>query len=244
MGVENITFYENLLSVRNIKLKLYAKLSQPRSLNVEADGIIALGKTDYAVKVGRDPATNKYALTVETANLPMFDIVTAIGATFLPSGLQTTLKQDFQFNILSAILVFPFEAQPPQIQLSGTPGQKGVQLTAVAFKYSGKIRLIQKFDFGSFNIADLIKEMFGVSLHKLKILNQKVNINFLLSPRTIKGVKLSIPEFEGFSLSQGISIKAPLDWPSDCSSDAFCNVAQKLLGGVLREQLQMHNCLH
>ena len=63
MFLENITFYENLLSVRNIKLKLYAKLSQPRSLNVEADGIIALGKTDYAVKVGRDPATNKYALT-------------------------------------------------------------------------------------------------------------------------------------------------------------------------------------
>ena len=235
MFLEKITFYENLLSVRNIKLKLYAKLSKPRSLNVEASGIIALGKTDYAVKVGRDPATTKYALTVETASLPIFGIVTAISASFLPNDLQTILERAFQFNILNAKVVYPFGAQPPQIQLSGTAklfGQKGVQLTAVAFKYSGKIRLIQKFDFGSFNIADLIKEMFGVSLHKLKILNQRVDIKFVLSPRTIKGVKLSIPEFKGFSLSQGISIKAPLDWPSDCSSDAFCNVAQTLLGGA------------
>ena len=46
-------------------------------------------------------------------------------------------------------------------------------------------------------------------------------------------ISLSSPEFEGFgtSLSQGISIKTPLDWPSDCSSDEFCNVAQILLKG-------------
>ena len=119
---------------------------------------------------------------------PMFDIVTAIGATFLPSSLQTTLKQDFQFNILSATLVFPFEAQPPQIQLSVTTeifNQKGVKITAVGFKFNGKIILIQKFDFGMFSIADLIHTLVGMSLHKLKILNQKVHIKLVLSPSTI-----------------------------------------------------------
>ena len=119
--------------------------------------------------------------------------------------------------------------------MSGKPelfGQKSVEMTAVAFKYSGKIRLIQKFNFGSFNIADLIQKLVGVSLHKLKILDQIVNIEFLLSPSTVKGVSFSIPEFNGFSFDQGISLQAPLDWPSGCDSDAFCKVAKVLLGGV------------
>ena len=60
-----------------------------------------------------------------------------------------------------------------------------------------------------------------------------MKIEFLLSPSTIKGVSFSnIPEFEGFNFDQGISIKAPLDWPSGCNSDAFCKVAKALLGGV------------
>ena len=59
-----------------------------------------------------------------------------------------------------------------------------------------------------------------------------MNIKFVLSPTTIQGVKLSVPAFKGYSLDQGISITAPLDWPSDCSSDEFCNVAYSLLGGA------------
>ena len=177
MFLNKVTFYENLLSIKNIQLKLIAKLTAPRSLSAEASGIIALGDTDYAIDLSRDPATTKYALTVTTEELPLSSIVTAIGATFLPDDLQTILEQVFDFNILNAKVVYPFGAQPQQLIVSGTPelfGQKSVKMTVVAFRYSRKIRLIQKFKFGSFNFADLIKKLVGVSLHKLKILDQKM----------------------------------------------------------------------
>ena len=235
MYLEKITFFEDILAIKDAQLKLSASFSNSIRVDAEASGIIALGDMDYAVSIGRDAATNKYAITVETDNLPIFSIVTAIGATFLPDDLQLILESALQFNIRDAKVVYPFGAEPQQIQLSGTPeifGQKTVHMTAVAIRYGGKMRLISKYDFGSFNIADLIQKLVGVSLHSLKILDQTVNINFVLSPQSIKGVSLSIPEFKGYSLDQGISIRAPLDWPSDCSSDPFCNVAYNLLGGV------------
>ena len=233
--LKEITFYEELLSVRDINLKLFATLSTPRTLSVKARGEIALGKTNFEVNIQRDPKTTKYALTVETEKLSISSIVSAIGATFLPEDLTIILGKIFQFDILNLKIVYPFGATPQQIQLSGTPqifGLKIVNITAVAIKYSGKIRLIQKYDFGSFNIADMIKKLVGVSLHSFKILDQEANIEFVLSPSTIKGVKLTLPEFRGYSINQGITISAPMDWPDDCSSDAFCNVCYTLLGGA------------
>ena len=233
--LKKITFFEKLLSVRDIKLKLLATLSTLRTLSAEASGIIALSKTDFAINIQRDPKTTKYALTVETEKLSISSIVSAIDATFLPEDLTRILGKVFQFDILNLKIVYPFGATPQQIQLFGSPqifGLKTVHITAVAFKYSGKIRLIQKYDFESFNIADMIKKLVGVSLHSLKMLDQDVNIEFVLSPSTIKGVKLTLPEFQGYSLNQGITISAPMDWPDDCSSDAFCNVCYTLLAGA------------
>ena len=232
--LQKISFYEDRLSLREVQLRLDAGFS-PKSLTVSASGIIGIGKTDFDVSVSRNAKTKKYELSIQTEKLPISDLINEIGASFLPDDLQKILQKVFQFNILNAKIVYPFGAQPQQIQLYGTPqifGQKTASVVAVAFRYSGKIRLIQKIEFPSFNIADLIEDLVGVSLHKLKLLDQEVNVKFVLSPNTIKGVKLTIPELKGYSLSQGISIKAPLDWPSDCSSDAFCNVANKLLGGV------------
>ena len=233
--LQKITFYENLLSIRDIQLKLSASLSTPRKISAEASGTIALGKTNYTVNVHRDPVTDKYALSVETEKIPISDIITSISAKFLPENLQKSLEKVLQVNILNAKVVYPFGASPQHIKLQGTLelfGYKVVLVTAVAFKHSDSICLVQKFTFGSFNFADLIEKLLGVSLHKLKILNNEIQIEFLLSPSTVTGVSLSIPEFEGYSLSQGLTIRASLGWPSDCSSDEFCNVARALLGDV------------
>ena len=138
-----------------------------------------------------------------------------------------------KFNILDAKVVFPLASTPPQIQLSGTPqlfGQSTASLTAVAFKYSGKIVMIQKYNFPSFNIANLLQNLLGIDLRSLKFLDQTVDLNFVVSPLNIKGVTLSVPDFSGFNLAEGVSIKAPLPWPAGCSSDAFCNVAKNLFG--------------
>ena len=140
MFLKEITFYEDILSIKDVSLKLSATFS-PKSLSAEASGIIALGKTDFSVSVGPD-ASNKYALTVQTEKLPVGSLITSLSATFLPDDLQTLLKKTFQFDILNAKVVYPFGASPQQIQISGVPqlfGQKTAQMTAVAFRYSGKI---------------------------------------------------------------------------------------------------------
>ena len=230
--MEQVTFYEDILSVRDIELILSATFS-PKSLTAEANGIITLDDTDYSVSVGKDTVRNNYVLTVEAQNLPILGILTALGATFLPDDLQTILENVFKINILNARVVYPIGVQPQKIYISGTPEIFGIRtavLTAVAIRHGDKIRLIQKYDFGTINIADVIENLVGVSLHKLKLLDQSVDLTFILSPSTI--TEVSIPEFEGFSLNQGITIKAPLEWPSDCSSDVFCNVAHELLNGA------------
>ena len=235
MFLNKITFYNDLLSIRDIKLKLIAKLSAPQSLSAEVSGIIALGKTDYEIDVHKDPKTTKYILTMETEKLPIFGIVTAIGATFLPEELQTILEKVLDINILNAKIVYPIGAQPQQILLSGTPelfGLKTIHMTAVAIRHNGEIQLIQKYSFGTFNMADLIQNLLNVSLHNVTMLNQDFDISFFISPSTMKGVSLSVPGFDGFDFNQGLFIKATLDLSPDCNSDGFCAVVKALLGGV------------
>ena len=232
--MKTITFFENTLSMTNPQLKLKAKLSTPRSFSAEAKGTINIGNNEYAVDLRKDPTTRKYVISVEAEILPISAIVKEIGATLLPDDLNSLLSL-LNFNIRNARIVYPFGVQPQQFILSGTPemfGAKIAHITAVAIKYAGKIRLIQKYDFGAYNIADFIKKLLGVSLHKLVILDQNVDIEFLISPSTVKGVSLTIPAFKGFRIDQGISIKAPLGWPTNCESDPFCAVAKILLGGI------------
>ena len=236
MFLQKVTFYENVLSVKNIQLKLKATLSTPRKLSVEGSGVIALGNTEYGINLRRDTLTTKYTLTVETEKLPLFGIVTAIGAKMLPEDLQLIFEKIFDINILNAKIVYPFGATPQQIQVSGTPqlfGLKTIHMTAVAFKYSGKIRMINKFNFGSINIADVIKDLMGVSLHFTYILNQNVDLSFVLSPNAIKGITFSLPEFKGYSrFDQGISLSAQLRWPPKCDDNPFCAVAKAMLGDI------------
>ena len=235
MFINKIPFFEDLLSISNMKLKLIAKLSSPRSLNAEATGIVSIGKTDFEVDLRKDPTFNKYVITITTDRLPIFGIVHQIGAALLPDDLNDVLGQVLNFNILNAKIVYPFGAQPQQILISGTPemfGLKTIHMTAVAIKYGGKIRLIQRYSLGSITIVDFIEKLVGISLHKLFILNQEVNIEFIVSPSTLKEVSLSIPEFKGSIINKGISIKASLGWPSNCDSDKFCAVAKALLGDV------------
>ena len=236
MFLQKITFYENVLSIRDIQLRLKATLSTPKTVSVEGSGVIALGSTDYAINLRRDALTTKHTLTVETKKLSLLDIVTAIGAQFLPEDLQTVLGKLFDINILNAKIVYPFGATPQQLQVSGTPqlfGLKTINVTAVAFKYSGKIRMINKFSLGTVNIADVIKDLLGVSLHFTYILDQNVDLTIILSPSAIEDITFSLPEFRDYNrFNQGISLSAHFRWPPNCNDNPFCAVVKAIIGDV------------
>ena len=64
------------------------------------------------MRIEHNPSTNDYVLTVHTEQLPIFGIVSTVGAAFLPSDLQIILENIFDINILNATISYPFNAMP------------------------------------------------------------------------------------------------------------------------------------
>ena len=85
----------------------------------EATGIVALGETDYVIDIRHSPITTKYVLTLKTEKLPIFSLISAIGASFLPGDLQTLLE--VAINILDATISYLFGVESQQLLVSGMP---------------------------------------------------------------------------------------------------------------------------
>ena len=232
--IGKITVFQKILVIKKTQLKLIGKFSTPKSFSAEAKGIITLVDKDYSVHIRRDSNTKKYVLSIETKVLPIYGIISKLGAAFLPGKLNRFLKKVFDVNILNAKIVYPFGATPQQMMISGTPqifGMKTVHITAVVLKHQAKTIVIQKYSLQSINVAHFIKKLIGVSVDKVFLLNQNVKLEFIVSPVTLSGESLSIPEFRGYSIKEGVSFRAPLAWPSNCASNPFCGIVRKLVGG-------------
>ena len=232
--IGKITVFQKILVIKKTQLKLISKFSTPKSFSAEAKGIISVGDKDFSVHIRRDSNTKKYVLSIETKVLPIYGIITKLGAAFLPGKLNRFLKKVFDVNILNAKIVYPFGATPQHMMISGTPqifGMKTVHIAAVVVKYQAKTIVIQKYSMQSINVAHFIKKLIGVSVDKVFLLNQNVKLEFIVSPVTLSGESLSIPEFREYSIKKGVSFRAPLAWPSNCASDPFCGIVRKLVGG-------------
>ena len=198
--INKITFLENLLSISKMSLKLIANLSSPRSLSAEVKGMISLAGVDLDIHLRKSQLTQKYVITIKADVLPILGIAKGIGADLLPGDLNAVLGQVFNFKILDAVIEYPFGVTPQQIMISGTPqlwGLKTLHITAIGVQYGGRMKIIQKYNFGKFNIATFIQKLLGISLHKLFILDQITDIAFMVDPvsvphnlQTLKGSTL------------------------------------------------------
>ena len=146
--ISSLQLFGNTLSARDINIELFADSTY---FAVKATGILTLAKKDYTLKIERNinPSTNNYVLTVHTEQLPIFSIVSAIGAVFLPNDLQFILEKIFDINILNATISYTFNAMPHyNFVISGTPqlfGLKTLHVTALSIDYGGEMKLIQKY---------------------------------------------------------------------------------------------------
>ena len=239
--IKKITFFENLLSISKTSLKLIAKLSPPRSLSAEVKGVVSVAGTDLDVHLRKSKLTKKYVITIKADVLPIFGIAKSVGAELLPGDLNAVLGQVFNFKILEAVIEYPFGVTPQQIMISGTPqlwGLKTLHITAVGIKYGGRVRIIQKYTFGKFNIATFIQKLIGVSLHKIVFLDQETDVAFIVAPVSVPRNVIKISDFKGISISKGISFRLPMGFPPDCGKDAFCAVCQSVLGKNARMFLE------
>ena len=103
-------------------------------------------------------------------------------------------------------------------------------MASVIIRWGGETRLVQGFDLGSLNIASFLRSITGFNFNTIPILNQDLEAAILISPLNAQNVHLTGEKLSGFSIIKGLSLQASMQFPPDCSSDAFCAVAQFLLG--------------
>ena len=230
-----LPLFGKTLSIHDITVAVNATLSKPRDVSVGAKGIFKLGKKDYKISIDRDPSTKVYVLTLNTQKFPVTNLLSAVGGSFLPEDLQLLLGKIFDINVLNATVRYPIGVKPKYMVISGMPqlfGLKTVHVTALLIKQGRKTQMVPKYTIPQFSIADILKKMFKTSIPS-RLLQEKADISFITSPTTFtpREGALSVPEFKGIEVSEGVSVSTKVGWPSSCGSDVFCRFMKILLGG-------------
>ena len=193
--------------------------------------------------IDRDEQSGKYILRAQAKVLPITSLISQFESEVLPSDLNSLLGSlpFFSFFIEDPSISFPLSSSPLQIQLGGTPvisGYNAVHMASVIIRQGGKTILIQGFELGSLNLASFLKSITGFNFNSIVILNLDLEAAILISPVSLPNVHLAGEKLSEFSITKGLSVQANINFPPGCSSDAFCAVAQFLLGEDAQLNLQ------
>ena len=236
----SLTFFDGLLSVDNPVVKIKGPTGGTK---IDVDGDLSISGSGFDVSIKRDEQSGKYVLRAQAKELPITSLIRQLQSEILPSELNSLLSSlpFFSFSIDDPSITFPLSSTPLQIQLGGTPvisGYSTVHMASVIIRQGGKTLLVQGFDLGSLNLASFLKSVSGFNFKSIAILNQNLEAAILISPVTLPNVHLTGEKLSGFSVTKGLSVQANMMFPPGCSSDAFCAVAQFLLGADAQLNLQ------
>ncbi len=186
---------------------------------------------------------NNYVLQASADVLPITSAISQFQASVLPPDLNSLLSgiPFLSFSIDDPSITYPFSSVPKQIQLGGTPvvaGYSTVSMEAIILRQASKSLLVMGFDIGSVNLADILKTISGSDFNSIAILNQDLELALVISPVTLPSTRFNGQKLQDISISKGVSVDAQMAFPSDCASDAFCAVAQSLLGANARLKLK------
>ena len=238
----DLTYFNRLLRVQNVVIKVHAILKSPTDISIEIAGRIQIASQSFDISIRQDSTTKKYVLRGQVDELSFGGMIEAFGAALVPQELISIVRSAglFEFSIEDMDFTFPFDQHPKQIQIAGSPviyGFKAPYMSATFVEQAEGIAVIEGFHLGATNLADLIQRVTGLSVSSIAILDQDLEVFVLISPITLPGISLQgIPS--EFSISEGVSIRAVLQWPQDCSSDAFCAVALSLIGSSNKLMLE------
>ena len=215
------------------------------SLGVQLDlfGDLSISGIDFATSISLDTSLNKYILIARVNVLPVTNLISQLQLEMLPLELNSLLDSlpFFSFTINDASLNYCLTSSRLQIQLGGTPvisGYNTVHMASVIIRQGRRTLLVQGFELGSVNLASLLRSITGFNFNNIALLNQNLEAALLTSPATLPNVRLTGDKLSGFSVTRGVSLQANMQFPQDCSSDAFCAVAQFLLGSDAQLNLQ------
>ena len=228
----SLKFFNGLLRLQNLKITIIK--GPTRRVRVDVHGVLSISGRQFYVSITKLRHSGKYVLRARAKRLPITSLISQLHSKVLPSELNSLLSKlpFFRFSISNPIITFPFST-PRQIQLRGTPiisGYKTVKMSSMVIRQGVKNLLVQGFEIGSLNLASFLKRVTGFNFKKIAILNLNVQTTVLISPVTLPNVHLTGGKLKGISIKKGMSVQATMKFPPRCSSDAFCAVAQFLLG--------------
>ncbi len=225
-------FFNNLITIDAANVNLCLSRS-PTKVRVEVSGELTVESTVFTVQLSLDDE-DKYVIMASANELPISDAISHFEAAVFPPELQSLLSNIpfVQFSVKNPSLTYPLSSVPKQIQLEGTPVIDGFEIVTsdmIIIREESGTSLVEGFEIGATNLAGLLQTISGFNFNSIPLLNQHLEAAILISPVSLPDVTLQGEKLQDFSITKGVSLQAELSFPNDCSSDAFCAVAQFLL---------------
>ena len=228
----SLTFFDGFITITNPMVNIE---KSPQGITIDVDGDLSISGSGFNVDIYRDERSGDYILQASADVIPVTDLVSQFQSEVLPSELSSLLNSlpFFSFSIDDPSISFPLSSSPLQIQLGGTPvisGYSTIHFASVIIRQGGKTLLVQGFELGSLNLASFLTTITGFNFGAIPVLNLDLEAAILISPVSLPNVQLTGDKLGGFTVTKGLSVQATMRFPPDCASDAFCAVAQFLLG--------------
>ena len=231
-----LTFFSSILVVTEPSVVITATYPDLK-VCLAVNGNLTLAGLDIDVTIAKE--NNTYVLTASTDEINFADIIEGFAADILPRELSPLLSNLplTQIVISEMTMKLPLILQAgglQQIHISGSPSLSGFTLgeinAIIVRKTSEVVHIIEAIELPAINLANLLRQLIpSVSFDNIPFINQDLDINMVLSPKTLPNIKLFGEKFRDLDIFKGISFQSTLKFPSTCSVDPFCVVARYLL---------------
>ena len=232
-----LTYFSNILVVSEPSMVITA--SYPNlDICLAVSGNLTLAGINIDVAIAKQNST--YVLTASTDEINFANIIEGFAADILPRELRPILTAiPLTQVVISEMtmklpLTLPSVGGPQQIYVSGVPSLTGFTLgeinAIIVRETSGAVHVIEAIELPSINLANFLGQLIPlVSFDSIPFINQDLDIDLVLSPKTLPNIKLFGEKFRDLGIIKGVSLQTQLSFPSGCSLDPFCVVARYLL---------------
>ena len=228
-----LTFFGDILVVSQPSIMINTTYPD-LDVCMAVDGDITIAGLTMDITIAKE--NDIYVLTACTDEV---NIVEGFAADILPRELSSLLS-----NIpLTQVVIEDMKMRLPlvpsadglqQIHISGVPSLSDFTLgefnAIIVREISGAVHIIEAIELPSFNLADFLRKLVPeVSFDIIPFINQDLDIDLLLSPKTLPDIELFSEKFRSLDIRKGISFQSEMKFPTSCSLDPFCVVARYLL---------------
>ena len=228
-------FFSNILLITEPSVVITATYPNLKAC-LAVNGNVTFAGLDIEVTIAKE--NNTYILTASTDEINLANIIESFTADILPRELCPLLSSlplnQVVISEMTMKLPLILQAGVQQIHISGIPSLSGFSLGEISAiivqEASEVVHIIEAIELPSLNLANFLRRLVpSVSFNRIPFINQDLDINLVLSPKTLPNIKLFGEKFRDLDILKGFSFQSRLGFPATCSLDPFCLVARYLL---------------